>query len=97
MVEVVAELGELAGGEHDLLAHHGGEIEFGVAGVGVLGEEVVDEGAVEPGAEALEEIHAGAGHGGRAFEIEEAERLADLPMRLGREGKRLAGRRPVAG
>ena len=50
-------------------------------------EEPVDQAALERGAGALVDGEAGAGDLGAAGVVDDAERLADLPVRLARPGR----------
>ena len=54
---------------------------------GVQVEHELREGAFEAGAGADVDDEAGAGDLGGALEVEDAERLAELPVGLGREGE----------
>ena len=84
--QVGLELGELAGAVHRFGVDQVGRQDFGVAMLaGVQVEHEVHQGAFELGAEIPVESEAGAGDFGGAFQVEDAELLAELPVRLGGE------------
>src|SRR5207249_416375 len=77
VIEVLAELRQVARAEEVLLAHHEGRIDLGVAVLtGMDIEHEVDEGALKAGATALEDVGAGAGNLYAALEIDDAQLLA---------------------
>ena len=81
-----ANLGSLAGAVERAGIDEAGGKDFDVAVLaGVEVEHEVGEGALEAGAGAELQDEAGAGDLGGALEVEDAERFADLPVRLGRE------------
>ena len=86
--EVFGKLGQLAGAKERAAVDHGGRQDLGVA---VLASVEVEheggEGSLEAGALAEVDGEAGAGDFGGAFEVEDAEGLADLPVRAWGEGE----------
>ena len=95
--EVLGELGELAGAEERLGVDHVGREDFGVAVLaGVQVEHEVGQRAFEAGSLAEVDDEARAGDLGGALEVEDAEALADLPVRAGR-GRSKCRRRVARG
>ena len=85
VVEVVAELGELPGGEEGLGLDHEGQVLLAVALADVQVEHPGDEGALEAGAGPAEDVEARAGDLDALLEVEDAELGAQLPVRQGGE------------
>ena len=91
--EVLAELGELAGAGERRLAHQHGRAHLEVAELACVSiEHEIGQGALEPRERPAQNHEAGARELGRALEIHQTERLADVEMLLGHEieGGRLA-------
>ena len=86
VVHGVAKLGQVAGLVQVLLTDDGGEVELGIAVLAdVEVEHEGDEGALQAGAFALEDVEAGACELDAAFEVDDVERLAQVPVRPGVE------------
>ena len=84
--KVFGKLGQLAGSEQALAVDHEGRQHFGVAVLlRVQVEHEADEGPFEPRARAHVDGEARAGELGGAFQVENAERFAEFPVRLGFE------------
>ncbi len=84
--QVFLELGQLAGAEQAAGVHHEGRQHFGVAVLaGVHVEHEVDERALQFGPQVPVEREAGAGDFGGALQVEDAQILAQVPVRLGFE------------
>ena len=84
--KVLGKLGQLAGAEERFGVDHERRQHFFVAVLlGVHVEHEADQRALQPRPRAHVDGKARAGELGRAFEIENAEGFADLPVRLGRE------------
>ena len=95
-VRLVGELGQLSGPRHGAFANQIGNAEFGVAPVGrVQADHPVDQPPLERRAPASQHEEAGARHPDPRREVEDPERLAQLPVRPRDEGE-LRGRAPVA-
>ncbi len=95
-VQVVAELGQVAGADHAVGAHHEGRIDLFVAVLAhVHVDKPVGQRALQAGAGALQQVEAAAGELDAPLEVDDAQRLAQFPVRLGREVKdRLGARTP---
>ena len=84
--EIVGEFGKLARAEERLAVHHEGWKDFSVAVIrGVEVEHEADERTFEPSTRAHVDGEARTGELRGSLEIEDAESLADLPVRLGGE------------
>ena len=84
--QILRELRELAGAVHGFGVDDVGRKDFGVAVLaGVEVEHEVGESAFETRAQRPVDGEARAGEFGGAFEVEDAELLAEFPVRLGRE------------
>ena len=82
--EVVGELGQLAGAVEGLGVDHEGREDFGVAVfAGVQVEHEADESALKTGSGAHVDGKARAAELGRPLQIENPQRLAQLPVRPG--------------
>ena len=89
VVEVIGELGQLAGADHALPLDHEGRVDLLIAVLaGVQVEHEGDEGPLQPGAQPLEDVEAGAGELDAALEIDDAQVFAQLPVGGRRESRR---------
>ena len=83
VVEVVAELRQLAGVPHRLFLHHRRQVHLRVAVlVDVQLQHEGDQRPLQPRARALQHVEAAAGQLHAALEVDDAQRLAQLPVRL---------------
>ena len=84
--QILGKLGQLAGAEERLGVDHEGRQHLGVAVLlGVQVEHEADQRPLQPRSRAHVDGEARPAQLGGAFEVENAERLADLPVRLGLE------------
>ncbi len=85
-IEVVTELRQVAGADQAFAPHHRRRVDLGVAVVrDVEVEHPRDERPLQARTGAVQHVEARARHLRAALEVDDAERLADLPMRLRRE------------
>ena len=89
--EVVLELRQLAGSGHAGTIHHEGREDLPVSmGRGMQVQHEIDQRAFQARARSARNRKPGAGHARRPFEIQDAQRFSDVPVRFG--GKRERGR-----
>ncbi len=86
--EILLEFGKLAGAGHRLPVDDERRQNFTVAVFGgVEVQHEVDQGPLQPGTGAQVKREARSGDLGGAFQVEDVQRRADVPMRLGLEGE----------
>jgi hypothetical protein len=87
-IEVVAELGQVAGADQAVAADHEGRQNLAVAVlVGVQVEHEADERALQAGAPTLEHVETAARELHAAVEVDDAPARAEIPVRLRRKGE----------
>ena len=87
VVQVVAELGQLPGAEQGLRLDHEGGVLLGVALADVQVEHPGDQGALQARPGPAEHVEARTGDLDALLKVEDAQRRAQIPVRLGLEVK----------
>ena len=81
MVEVIAELGQVAAADHHLFFDHVGKVDFLVAVLFYMElDHPINKGPLESCAFALQDVEAGAGYLDATIEVQDTEALSQVPV-----------------
>jgi len=90
LVQVIGELGKLPGSPHGFRIHHEGRLDLQVPVLlRVKVKHEGQQGPFKPSPQPFQDREAALGQGCPLLEIQNAQGLAEIPVRLGLEGKLL--------